>query len=452
MNRIIAFLTKLFFKDTASANIQTVLDKSSKVFILHFLAVILTFGGNVLIARWFGDEIYGLYSLLFSWLAVLAIFAQIGMDDYHLAVVPAMHLSEDYGSLRKILRISTAGIIIASVIVVVIFYSIINLLPIPGLHENAAVFSVGLWLIILHALNSNYSSFLRGYGTIVQSQLAEKVIRPLVFLLLIVPLANSFGPGSDIIYKLIVISAISLFISFCYLFFLTKKGLGHKPYSNPVSFEQLRFGRNGYFLLLTILYFLTTRLDILSVGLISEVKDVGYYNVAMKIAEIVGYPAIIINLVAPTFLARQHFRENKSETYKLIQNGARLTFAGCVILFILILFAGKWLLGLYGFNFRIAFLPLLILGISQLVTAFSGPAAIFFIVSGREKTATFCMFINVMVTALCCFIMIPAWGIAGAALASLTGTVVFNALIIISFYRFEKVLITPVKIFGRPNF
>lgn len=449
MNRITTFLTKLFFKDTASANIQTVIEKSSKVFVLHFLAVMLTFGGNVLIARSFGDEVYGLYSLVFNWLAILAIFAQIGMDDYHLAVVPAMHLSEDYGSLRKILKLSTAGILISSLIIVSVFYCIIRFIPVPGLHEHAAVFAVALWLIILFALNSNYSSFLRGYGIIVKSQLAEKVFRPLIFLLLIIPVAISHTPDNGIIYKLILVSALSLLISFVYLLYLTRKGLKNKPDSKPASFTQLRFGRNGYFFLLTILYFLTTRLDILSLGLISQVQDVGYYNVALKIAEIVGYPAVIINLVAPTFLARQHFLENKTETFRLIQNGARLTLAGCLILFILILLTGKWLLGLYGWNFRHAFIPLSILGISQLVTAFLGPVAIFFIVSGREKTATICMMINVLITALCCIIFIPMWGISGAAFATLTGNVVFNALVVISFYRYEKVVITPFKIFPR---
>lgn len=440
---------RFFFKDIKSADIPSVFGESFKVFILHFLAVILTFGGNVLIARSFGDEIYGLYSLIFNWLAILAIFAQAGMDDYHLAAVPAMHLSEDYGSIRKIVKLSAAGILISSLIVASVFYCIIRFFPVPGLHEHAAVFAAALWLILLFALNSNYGSFLRAYGTIVKSQLAEKVFRPFIFFLLIVALTFYNAAGNGIIYQLILASALSLILSLGYLLYLTRKGLKNKPDSIPASFAQLRFGRNGYFFLLTILYFLTTRLDILSLGLISQVQDVGYYNVALKIAEIVGYPAIIINLVAPTFLARQHFLENKTETFRLIQNAARLTFAGCIVLFILILLTGKWLLGLYGWNFRHAFIPLSVLSISQLVTAFSGPVAIFFIVSGREKMATVCMVVNVLITALCCIIFIPIWGISGAALATLAGNLVFNFLVIISFYRYEKVVITPFKIFLR---
>ncbi len=441
-------LLRIFLKDTASSSIQIISEKSWKISILHLLALIFIFAGNVLIARFYGTEVYGLYSLIFNWLSILSLFAQIGMDDYHIATIPGLHIREEYGSIKKILRISIVGILIASVIVILAFYLSINLIFIPGLSNHSGVFAVALWLIILFALTSNLGSFLRGYGVIVKSQLAEKIIRPLIFLILLCFVYFGY-PAMKGINILLLITGISLTFGIAYLAWVIRNCINPHPENPSASIKDLNFGRNKYYLLISALYLLTSRLDILSLGSFANVTEVGYYNVALKMADIVAYPTVIMNIVMPVFLSKHHHLEDRKEILYLIQNGSRATLAGCGLLFIAAIIGGKWMMGLYGQNFQTAFIPMLILCVSHLTTAFFGPVAIFFIVSGREKRATFCMLANVITTGICCYFFIPAWGATGAALASFAGYLVFNLLIVYSFQSFEKAVITPFRIFGK---
>ncbi len=448
MIKITEFLVRLFFKDTASASIQPVIEKSFRVLFLQFAAVLFVFAGNVLIARFYGETIYGLYSHVFNWISILTIFAQAGMDDYHIAVIPALHLQNDYPAIRKVLKYSVTAISVASVLIVVFFNTIITIFPIAGLTENRMVFFAGLWMIILFALSSNFSSFLRGYGVIVKSQLAEKIIRPLLFLMFLIVFYTAYPAWRDV-YLLFVLTAISLFAGFLFLIVLIKRSVTHENNSQLSSVAEINFRRTRFFLALSVLYLLTSRLDILVLGSLSSVTDVGHYNVALKMSEIISYPIVIMNIVIPTFLSRQHFLENRRELFRLIQNGSRVTLIASVFIFVIALVAGKWLMGLYGDNFEVAFIPMVILCCAHLVTAFAGPVAIYFVVSGREKQATFCMLANVFVTGILCFLLIPLMGIKGAAIASMSGSLVFTLSIVYLFYKREKVLITPFTIIGQ---
>jgi O-antigen/teichoic acid export membrane protein len=168
--------------------------------------------------------------------------------------------------------------------------------------------------------------------------------------------------------------------------------------------------------------------------------------VALKFGDIIAYPVVIINLVIPTFLSKHHHLQDKTEVFELIRNGARGMFFGCIIALIAAVAAGPSLLLLYGENFITAYQPLMILGIAQLITAFTGPICAYFLVSGGERVATICMLTNVIVTIAGCYFLIPLYGINGAAFANLLGCIAFNLLLAVFFYRREGVWITPFSV------
>ena len=444
MNKIINFFIHLFFKDTGSVNIQSLVGKSFRIFSIQLISVTLIFAGNVLVARWAGEENYGLYSHIFNWFALLSIIAVAGMDDYHIAVLPGLKIQKNFAAIRRILQWSVISIAIASALVIAFFTFIVSNIDIRGLYENQLIFKYSISLILLFALSNNFTSFLRGMDVIVHSQVSEKLLRPLVFL---AALAIFFFKDQSAlgIYQLISAMAFAVLVGLFYQAWLIQKELKiSTPVTPTHATPDLSFRRNKYFLAMSILYVLTARIDILTLGSMADTTEVGYYNVALKMADIIAYPVVIINLILPTLLSKHYHLNDKREILELIRNGSRGMFFGCLIIFVLAILAGPWLLALYGKNFNVAFLPLMFLGAAQLVTAFTGPVCAYFLVSGSERIATLCMLANVIVTALCCFILIPTLGIKGAAIANLCGSIVFNLALTLFFYSKEGVWITPI--------
>lgn len=448
MNKIINSFIHLFFKDTGSVNIQSIVKKSFSIFSIQLISVVFIFIGNVLVARWFGEENYGLYSHIFNWFSLLSIIAIVGMDDYHIAVLPGLKLKNDYGSIRKVLKWSLISIAIASAIVMVVFSLVVSNFKIRGLYDNQLIFRYSISLILLFAISSNLTSFLRGLDVIVKSQLAEKILRPLIFIG-VLALYFFMGKSSPGIFQLIAAMGIAVFVGVLFQAFLIKKGWSKNGMVEPLqNSPDFSFRRNKYFLAMSILYVLTARIDILSLGSMASLTEVGYYNVALKFADIIAYPIVIINLVIPTFLSKHHHLQDKKEIFELIRNGARGMFFGCLIALIIAVAAGPSLLSLYGANFITAYQPLMILGAAQLITAFTGPVCAHFLVSGGERLATISMLANVLVTIIGCYFLIPDYGIKGAAIANLLGCIAFNLLLAIFFYRREGVWITPFSVVG----
>jgi O-antigen/teichoic acid export membrane protein len=446
MNKIINSFIHLFFKDTGSVNIQSIVKKSFSIFSIQLVSVVFIFIGNVLVARWFGEENYGLYSHIFNWFSLLSIIAIVGMDDYHIAILPGLKLKNDFGSIRKILKWSLISIAFASAIVMVVFSMVVSNFEIRGLYDNQLIFRYSISLVLLFAISSNLTSFLRGLDVIVKSQLAEKILRPLIFIGMLA-FYYFLDKSTHSIFQLISAMGIAVFIGLLFQAFLIKKEWGTigkiQPQNNAPDFS---FRRNKYFLAMSILYVLTARIDILALGSMAGITEVGYYNVALKFADIIAYPIVIINLVIPTFLSKHHHLNDRAEIFALIRNGARGMFFGCLLALIIAVAAGPSLLSLYGKNFITAYYPLITLGAAQLITSFTGPVCAYFLVSGRERLATICMLANVIVTITGCYFLIPDFGIQGAAVANLLGCIAFNLLLAIFFYRKEGVWITPFSV------
>ena len=320
MNRIINFVSQLFFKDTGSVNIEAIVNKSFRILALQIVSVVIIFVGNVMVARWYGDEIYGLYSHLFNWFSLLSIIAVVGMDDYHIATLPALKIQKDYAAIQKVLKWSLISIAVAAAAVMLFFNFIISTFNINGLSENHLVFKYAASLIFLFAIGNNLTSFLRGLDVIVKSQVAEKIIRPVVFVFVLL-VWHYWNQSVLTIYQLISAVAISVLAGLFYEGFLIRKELVRSyPAANNVTGHTLNFNKNRYFLAMSILYILTTRVDILVLGSLAPLAEVGYYNVALKVADIIAYPVIISNIVIPTFLSRYHFKNDKKEVFFIIRN------------------------------------------------------------------------------------------------------------------------------------
>jgi hypothetical protein len=198
------------------------------------------------------------------------------MDDYHIAILPGLKLKDDFGSIRKVLKWSLISIAIASAIVMFVFSLIVSNFKIKGLYDNQFIFRYSISLILLFAVSSNLTSFLRGLDVIVKSQLAEKILRPLIF---IGVLAVYFftGKSSHSIFQLIAAMGVASFIGLIFQAFLIKKSLGSVSNVQPVkTAPDFSFSRNKYFLAMSILYVLTARIDILSLGSMVSLKEVGY--------------------------------------------------------------------------------------------------------------------------------------------------------------------------------
>jgi O-antigen/teichoic acid export membrane protein len=430
-----------FDKTAAIFSGHLLLKRSFTILLIQFTGLALAFLSNVLLARLYGEEVYGLYSLLTSWASFLVVIAVFGMDDSHLVSLPSLKLQGKKKSILEQLRWSLFVNFFSISLVIALAYLVVNFFHIPGLSEHAYYFNYSLIIVCLLALSTNFICFLRGLDQVIAGEIIDKIFRPFFFLALL--LLFFYYLKTDSLVKVILANGAGLLGVGMLL--LIRIGFFFKKYEAGTDPEKKRFqiAPNIRYVLLNVLYILSIRIDILLLGLLSAPVEVGHYNVAIRFADIFAYPIAIINLSLPTLLSTERHHKGEMATPKMMYSISKNTFFQCLILDILFLVTGNWLLSWYGKGFTGAFPVLCLFLLSNLVSAATGSMDVFFIMQAQEKKVIYCRIFSLSTTLVLALFLIPAFGIMGAAAASLAGNLCYCSLLQYFFYKRYGMFIHP---------
>ena len=169
-------------------------------------------------------------------------------------------------------------------------------------------------------------------------------------------------------------------------------------------------------------------LDTLMIGAFLSEIDVGVYNIALKLSNLIALPLTAINIiVAPKFA--EHF-ENKDQLQNIVTISTRLIFYTTLPIFLVIIIFGNFILSIFGSNFEQGYMALIIISCGALVNALSGSVGYFLQMTGKQVfyqnitiiTSVFIFVLNML--------LIPWLGIIGAAITSLLSQVIWNATMV----------------------
>ena len=101
-----------------------------------------------------------------------------------------------------------------------------------------------------------------------------------------------------------------------------------------------------------------------------------------------------------------------------------------------LVFLGRWLLsGIFGPEYAVGATALAILAFGQLVTAGMGLAVPILNMTGHERDTAKVLAVSVLVNVTLNALLIPLWGIEGAALAAVISVAMWNILLAVLAYR-----------------
>jgi O-antigen/teichoic acid export membrane protein len=173
-------------------------------------------------------------------------------------------------------------------------------------------------------------------------------------------------------------------------------------------------------------YFIMHWTDILMLGVFRPEGDVGVYNVAVKVAAVTSITLIAINSIAAPKFAESYGKGDMEGLKDTVVHSTRLIFwTSLPILLVLVVFP-SFVMGLFGAEFRMGAGALLLLVAGQFVNAISGSVGFVLNMTGRQKALQ-----NIVLTAAAVNIglnalLIPPYGINGAALASMISMALWN--------------------------
>lgn len=394
----------------------------------------LTFVAALLLARFLGVEEYGVFAYAMSWVTLLGVLAGLGLQQVIVAQVAVYHQKGDWAHIRGMLWFSLAAVAMAGIICALGVAAIGWMMhgDAPTLH-TALLFACVL--LFFRALILPLSAIQNGLRQVVYAQIPQMVVIPATFLGLVTA-AFSFSQIKPSGAAAIILQLFAVGVGLVIASLLMRKGLEEAGQPRPLPDAQVRprewMKRGLPMMLMGSMVVVNSNADILMLGALQGPTDAGLYKVATRISELILVALVAVGVPLNPLMARLHAAGDHALLQRTITRWAQLTFVPAAALVLLYVWSADIFLGLFGADFATerSRTALLILSAAQLVNVASGPVGGLLVMTSNERPAALCLVFAAVLNVVMNFLLIPQFGVVGAAVATAISTVTWNALLV----------------------
>jgi O-antigen/teichoic acid export membrane protein len=407
---------------------------SAAFLVIYGLGSAISFGVHLLMARLLGAKSYGYFVYATSWMAILLLGCNIGLKPTVIRFVAAYNARGEWGSLRSFLRCSTGWTVAASAAVTILSAIALWLLR-PRLDELGATLAVMALAMPFMALTDVWTSAVRGLGAIARSQYPASIVQHLLVGIALVVIIFVVGKEGGAV----VAAAAFLFASFGAMvaarFFLRLELPRQVPTAPLRYFRAEWLHVAGSNLLISVFQVVRAPLIVVIAGAYVDVREIAYYVAAQRLANVMSLTLLGISGFASPLMSQYFALADFSRLQRLAHLSARGAFAGALATALVLVGFGSDLLGLFGAAFKTAYLPLLVLLCGELCAAAVGPVGFFMTMTNRQVSATWIEAATSAIAIALAFVLIPRYGILGAAMVVATGSAVRNISMFAALWR-----------------
>ena len=406
----------------------------------QMFAFAIRFVMAVLLARELGRHDYGLYILAVSVAASASSLASLGLDAAMERYVAVQVRRTDDAGTRGTVQIGVIGTVLSSFaigIAVLVFAEPLatglfdepDLIPLLRLAGIVAPVVATSTLLV---------ATIRGFKRMDLSSLTENIVQPFsrLILLLIAILIGISAFRAEVVFGLsyLLATILALRLLSRRLPGWTRLGSARRDTKEIAAFS-FPFWFSG------LMRMLRTRLQPLLLGIFGSVANVGVFSVVTS-ANMLGRVAnASIRTASRPTLAELHDAGDVRELGRLYATTTRWTLAANLPVFIAMLLVPTSLLGIFGEGFADDGLtPLVIVACAEVVNAATGMCGPIIAMSAFNRMKLFNSFAWMAVSVGANVLLIPKWGIIGAAIAILVATSFINLIRVIELWVLFRIL------------
>ena len=175
-----------------------------------------------------------------------------------------------------------------------------------------------------------------------------------------------------------------------------------------------------------VYYYLLFETDAVMLGLMAGPEEVGVYQVARRLAEFVVFCTAVASAVGLPRIAKAHAAHRPDQVQATVDAVNGISLLSTLVIVLALGLLGPWALRLFGPEFASGYLPMMLLAGSRLVSVLFGPASDLLLMTGHHrllgKVNLSCALLNIVLN----LILIPSFGIMGAAAATSTALIAWS--------------------------
>ena len=422
--------------------IKTIVKGAKIVFIGIALAKLLGYFYTIIVAR-LGPSDFGVISLATTILIFAGFLVLIGLDGGVSRYVAYYNGKNDKrrikGTILFGLKISFTISIIFTIITVIFSKQISSIFNSPELSSVLRVFILGLPFYVLSLiLISAIDAFKKVKYSLISRDLIGKISR-----LGLVIAAISLGFG---LLGVAVIYVISLVLTFIAAFYYLNKKVFPFLDKNIESICNKKEILMYSWPLMMVLFFgsIISWTDTFMLGYFKTTADVGIYNVSLATANLMLVIPIAFMTLAFPAITELYAKKKTDELKRVYNKVAKLITILVLPLFLLmIIIPGFILNNLFGKDYSLGIMPLIILAVGYFIYAIFNINMNFLKMVKRTKLIAAITLVSAILNVILNLMLIPKYGMIGGAIA--TSAAFINSSLWVGLIVYKNYKLHPFK-------
>ncbi|MDP2673191.1 MAG: flippase [Nanoarchaeota archaeon] len=415
------------------------------VFIGVILSKILGYAYRIIVARYYGPEAYGLFVLSLGILGWFTLASHLGLGTGIVRYFSFYIGKKDKKKVAYIFRFFSRFLLITGVISGVLLFFLSDIIS-EKIFSNLQLspflklLSLTLPLVglkgIFYGLMQSYEKI--GWYSFI-SNVLDTFVKVIVLIILTFIGINLFNLPVSYLFASIITFLFSYL--FCRISF--KKIFRIKPKKDKKLIKKI-ISYSWPLIFFAFSMVLLTQVDSFMIGFFKTAKEVGFYNAAVPIALLLTFSIDLFGYLFFPIVTKEYAKENKEIVKQLSQQTGKWVYMISLPLFVLfIVFPGVFIKLLFGEEYLVAVNSLRFLSIGAMFTAVFEISKKLILIKGKSKLlfkdTLFILFLNIVLN----LILIPKYGITGAAIATMVSYVSLGSLL--AFQSWKYLGIVPLR-------
>ena len=403
-------------------------------FAIRIGSAAIAFFSQVLLARWIGAHEYGVFTYVWVWINILGTLCAAGFATSVIRFVPEYHQAGNHDLVRGFIHTgrwfsSIMGLLatLGGLALLYIFEgSVADYYRVPA--------AVALIALPAFALTDFQDGVGRSQGWIDLALVPPYIIRPfLLFTFIGGAVAIGWSKNAETaVYAAIAATWITAVLQYM----MQKKRMSHAVPSGPREYK-FKFWLKVSLPVIAIESFalMMTNMDILLLNHFVSPEQIAIYFAAARTIALIAFVHFSVTAaVTPKFTTL--YAEGDIEGLRKFLNETRKwTFIPSLIGGIGLLILGKPILWLFGAEFMAGYPAMFALVIGLLARSFAGPLQGLMIATGQQNTAAIALAAVVLINLAFNLLLIPIFGLVGAAAATAISFSVESILLFVTARR-----------------
>ena len=393
----------------------------------------------VLLARLLGAEQYGLYNLAISVAALASGLALLGLDSALVRYVAISASRRDEAGLWGALQVGVGISMLLSVVISTGLFALAYPIAEQTFHEPrlAPLLQLASIIVPLLTLSETLAGASRGFKRMEYPAIAQSIAQPVIRLILVVVLAVV---GLNAAHAIVIYGLADGCASLIMLFYLNRLFSLKRPLHTARRDTRAILGFSLPLWLSQLMHQFRNNAQTLLLGSFNTVTSVGIFSVASQLNTFGGLFSSSINIASKPIIAELHDRGDREQMGRIYRTTTKWSLMLQLPIFLIVVLFAEPILSVFGESFRTGAAALVVLACADLAHVGTGMGGIILDMTGHTRLKLVNSIIRLILYLGLDVLLIPGWGLMGAAVAVLLGEIAVNLLVLLEAYILFRLL------------